>query len=244
MSAFKIDLTEMKESYIYKTADGTKYLFTRKDVLREEILKAGMIHAARYAAQYSSYFKSGTTVLDIGAHFGGFSMWVVKNFPNVVVHAWEPQKRLFLELCANTALNDFENSIIVHNSACGESAGVGWYLETDYKNNTNPGAINVCSSPPNQNPHKQTEILTIDQYKISNVSVIKIDVEGMELNVLRGATETIKRSMPIIFMESWEGISSRPTAIEYLKAVGYNKILELGDEIVAIPEEGGSHEDA
>lgn len=233
MSAHKSN--HSNDAYIHETEFGTKYLFARQDVMREEIVRHGRICVCEFAEEYKEYFSPNTTVLDIGAHFGGFSMWVSTNFPSIFVQAWEPQKRLFFEFCANIALNDFENRIVVHNKACGEAESIGWYLATNYKTDRNPGVINVCIAPPDQNPHKQTQIETIDKYNMDNISVIKIDVEGMELSVLRGASQTIKRCMPLIIMESWADNSARPMAISQLRSLGYTNINEHGDEVIAVP---------
>jgi len=224
------------KKYVYQTKDGTKYLFTRTDVMRNEIFRYGNILVCEDAKDYMKYFTPNTTVLDIGAHFGGFSIWSARNFPSISIHSWEPQKRLFLELCANIALNDLEDRIFPYDKACGEYESIGWYLATDYKTDVNPGVINVCIAPPDQNLHKPTKIETIDKKNLNDISVMKIDVEGMELSVLRGAEQTIKRCMPLIFMESWENNSARPMAIQQLRSMGYTNIIEIGDELIAVPE--------
>jgi len=42
--------------------------------------------------------------------------------------------------------------------------------------------------------------------------------------------------MPLIFMESWENNSARPMAIQQLRSMGYTNIIEIGDELIAVPE--------
>lgn len=224
------------DAYIHEGDFGIKYLFARPDVMRDEIVRQGAIGACALAGEYKEYFSENTTVLDIGAHFGGFSMWVAANFPSVSVQAWEPQKRLFFEFCANIALNDFENRIDVRNKACGEAESIGWYLPGDYKTDTNPGQMRLLTDPQDDNFYQKTQIETIDKYNMNNISMMKIDVEGMELSVLRGASQTIKRCMPLIIMESWTNKPAHSMAILQLRSMGYTNLAEDYDEIVAIPD--------
>ena len=61
----------------------------------------------------------------------------------------------------------------------------------------------------------------LDKFELENVSLIKIDVEGFELQVILGALSTIKRCKPIIIVE----ISNQNTSkklIQILKKIGYN----------------------
>jgi hypothetical protein len=48
------------------------------------------------------------------------------------------------------------------------------------------------------------KVVTLDSKGLTNISMIKIDVEGMELQVLEGAMETIQRERPVLFMEIWK----------------------------------------
>lgn len=49
---------------------------------------------------------------------------------------------------------------------------------------------------------EKIEVRTLDSYNLTNITMIKIDVENFELNVLKGGIETIKRNKPIIFIEN------------------------------------------
>lgn len=85
-----------------------------------------------------------------------------------------------------------------------------------------------------------TKIVTIDSYDFKDVALIKIDVEGMELEVLAGARETIIRSMPKIIVESWPGGQNRGSVLDFLAKAGYNAVSERSDDIVAeAKKEGG-----
>jgi len=55
----------------------------------------------------------------------------------------------------------------------------------------------------------EIEVVTLDSYDFRRLNLLKIDVEGMELDVIRGATATIKRCRPILFLELNQGTLKR-----------------------------------
>lgn len=63
-------------------------------------------------------------------------------------------------------------------------------------------------------------MLTLDGFGLSHCHLIKIDVEGMELQVLLGAQETLRRHRPILFVEN-NGPNGSPQVIDLLRALGY-----------------------
>lgn len=65
-------------------------------------------------------------------------------------------------------------------------------------------------------------VRTLDSYGFTDVAVIKIDVENMELAVLRGAMETIQRERPVIYAEAWEKGDYLETHRAFLEPLGYS----------------------
>jgi hypothetical protein len=59
-------------------------------------------------------------------------------------------------------------------------------------------------------------VRTLDSYGLDGVSILKVDVEGYEEDVLRGAVDTIRRCQPVIFFESWD-VAWRGTGAEPLR---------------------------
>ena len=88
------------------------------------------------------------------------------------------------------------------------------------------------------------ELRTIDSFALSNVSLMKIDVEGFEIPVLKGAEITIRRNnLPVIIIELWhhseEHKRQSQKAFSLLKSYGYKKIVPLShgiDNFLALPE--------
>lgn len=134
----------------------------------------------------------GTIVLDIGAHIGTHTINLAKWLNNGVVYAFEPQPKIFRELFYNLALNDIKN-VKLFKSAVGATNGK---IELSPLIESNEGGTG-CHG----NSGIFADLITIDSLNLKNVSLIKIDVEGMEDDVLEGARETILRNKPIIFIE-------------------------------------------
>ena len=183
-------------------------------------------------------FDSGS-VLDIGANCGSFVLPLAVHHQNknIIFHAFEPQRMLFHQLCGGAALNGLKN-IKIHNFGCGTH---NYSLEVtlpDYLHNSSSYSLvdEVIENLKNEQYYdycykgqsETMDIIDIDSMNLNNVVLMKIDVEGMELDVLKGAQKTIENSgYPVIIYESWKhnwrrNISSK--ADEYIKELGYRTI--------------------
>lgn len=134
----------------------------------------------------------GSIVLDIGSNIGTHTLRFSKWVEDGIVYSFEPQPKLFRELFYNIWLNGRKNVRLV-NAAVGASLGkvelgpIPSHNEGESKSHGNSGVF--------------ADIITIDSLNLNNVSVIKIDVEGMEDEVIEGAKETLLRNKPVIFVE-------------------------------------------
>jgi FlaA1/EpsC-like NDP-sugar epimerase len=73
---------------------------------------------------------------------------------------------------------------------------------------------------------------TIDSFDLNNVSLIKIDVEGMELKVLSGAVDTLQRCQPVVLFEHHK--TDRTKAENLLQEVGYRIVNGIGQMTCAV----------
>jgi FkbM family methyltransferase len=127
----------------------------------------------------------GSTVADVGALLGDHtSSYATKAG---MVHSFEPNPSAFA--CLTENCGDLPR-VVLHNMALSDKAGT-----LRLKNHTNAGMNRI-------DPTGEVEIqtTTFDSFSLSP-ALIKIDVEGYELHVLRGAVETIKRCHPILVLE-------------------------------------------
>lgn len=136
--------------------------------------------------------------LDIGGNIGLYSCIISKNKPELKVYTFEPANHVYQFLLRNT--NHFPN-IFPINIGIGETNSVSTFYEYE---------DDALSSFVNSDRSKLKRISKafvingdkfLDLYKIENVTSIKIDVEGFELNVLKGLKTTLEKSNPIIQIE-------------------------------------------
>ena len=154
--------------------------------------------------------------LDIGANIGFMSMALASRGP---VIAFEPQEALFKLLVENTA----GKSVECYNVALGSAAGVAHMPRVRYGEKGNYGGVRIVSGGFGT---IEVPMRTLDSFGLEGVGLIKIDVEGYELEVLKGAVETIERCSPILYVE--DDLEHKSYALrKYIKeTLGYKNIEE------------------
>lgn len=137
----------------------------------------------------------GSIVIDIGAHIGMHTIAISKCVGDAgKVFAFEPYKKLYRELCMNLALNHCENVIPIR-CAIGKQKDT---IQVVPSNPFNEGGAFIKKGKKGIN---NAVIMPLDAFRFTNVSLIKIDVENMESDVIDGAFETISKSRPIMLIE-------------------------------------------
>lgn len=181
------------------------------------------------------YVKPNSTVVDIGANMGTFTVRLAQLVgPRGRVIAFEPQRVIHQQMCANVFLNKLYN-VETHQMAVGKEPSVVILTPVDYVNGA-PGEVRIHGSE-----GEQVQCVPLDMFSLNNVSLIKMDVERYEPFVFDGARETIQKNRPVILFE----LTTLPLpdypkdfVINLLTEMNYNiyEISEWGDYI-GIPQE-------
>jgi FkbM family methyltransferase len=182
-------------------------------------LRKGVMWEQHLVAHFRRHARAATTVIDAGAHIGTHTL----TFARLVgsegrVYAFEPQKKLYRELVHNAKLNQLTN-IVPLRFALGAQPGV---IEMDRVSEQSEGSTAVGKGG------DKAELRPIDSFGFTNVSLIKIDVEGFEDAVLEGARLTIARSRPVIIIEIMGGADHANPAPEVRKRIEVTK-AKLGE---------------
>jgi FkbM family methyltransferase len=148
---------------------------------------------------FSSLLLPDDQVIEIGANIGTHTIPLAKAVPSGLVHAFEPQPVVFQNLCANLSLNCCEN-VLAWPAAVGREKGKLVVPPVDYCSPGNFGGISLKE----EGDGVEIEVLRLDDYavKLTSLKLLKIDVEGMEKNVIDGGRNTIQRLRPIMYVEN------------------------------------------
>jgi FkbM family methyltransferase len=141
----------------------------------------------------------GSIVIDCGANVGFFGLWASRQNPGITIYAFEPHPQTFEDLVEHIALNQESARIIAENMAVGGKPGI---LELELRQDTN--MVTIGESFDHQSIRStavKIPVITIDEYcALHNLhpSLLKIDVEGYELEVLKGAKLTLPKLAAVI----------------------------------------------
>lgn len=155
------------------------------------------------------------TFIDVGANFGVLTIPLSKKFDHV--YAFESQKTIFYILCGNLALNQIDNATCYNLAVGKNSTDILFVKNIDYSHFDNFGGIKTNYTW--EQDANLVKSISIDDTLVYNVDLIKIDVEGMEIDVLEGAIDTIECFKPVLYVEFLE---NRDKIIEFLRKNDYN----------------------
>jgi FkbM family methyltransferase len=155
-------------------------------------------------------------VIDVGANMGVHTVPLAKELARQgrTMLSFEPQPVIFQQLCANLALNGLMN-VRALPYACGSAPGVVTFSAPDYCQPGNFGGISM-STQGGISAVVTAPCHTLDEIvQEAQVALIKIDVEGFELEVLKGAKNLIARWQPAMFIEN-DRLEKSATLIQWL----------------------------
>lgn len=188
--------------------------------------------------------QSGDTVVDVGAHKGGYLYHLLKKVGvNGQVHAFEPQNNLYKLLVKLKASLGWRNVFISNVALSDCNSKVTLHIPVKTGKTDSPGASIINLEHINtQTMAQDTMTETLDDYcKARNIrpSFIKIDVEGNELKVLKGSASTINTHNPKIMVESEErhiGKERVEEVFAFLLDLGYKGSFIKDDQYVSLDQ--------
>ena len=138
--------------------------------------------------------EKGSVVVDIGANIGNHTVYFANELHAGKVIAFEPVPQTFQILSVNVQINKLQDRVELRNAGLSnknDRASIAVY---------NPGNVGGTSLTQGKG---QLALTTLDALNLQSIAFIKMDVEGMEVEALEGALETIKRTRPPMLIESF-----------------------------------------
>ena len=189
-----------------------------EDHILRTVRETGAFYESLLLAALKPFLSSSDLVLDVGANVGNHSVYFAGE-SDCSVLAFEPVAEAFTCLLANIDTNGLEFKIHPRNFALGAKAGRADIGTIDPEN------LGATRLEPDQ-AEGAVVVRTVDslpEVQSDTVRLIKIDVEGMELSVLKGALRTVERDRPILVIECQADIDF--DSIEsFLSPMGYKAV--------------------
>ncbi|MDQ3472713.1 MAG: FkbM family methyltransferase [Acidobacteriota bacterium] len=192
--------------------------------------------------------ESATTVLDVGAHTGFYSLLASLANPQAKVFAFEPMPRVFASLERNINLNDLKN-VKCFRAAVGAASGVQHFYFPDQEQPISSSLRSdmlVATFPADSIKHVPVSVVTLDEFVvehgIAHVDLIKLDTERTEHDVLAGALELLRRDRPDIICEVWPDAGNQNQLEDVLRPLGYHFFHLLPDKRTERTEIVGSEQ--
>jgi FkbM family methyltransferase len=217
---------------------GAQILNTQSFDKREVDLALGLLSKRR------DLYGPNIVALDCGANIGVHTVeWAKHMHGWGEVRAFEAQERIYYALAGNIAINNCSNARATW-SAVGEDCGVISIPKVNYDHPSSYGSLELRPSETNEDIGQpisyesgstyEAPLLSLDSLELPRVDFIKIDVEGMEVEVLQGAMHTLKRCKPMMLIEH---IKTKKRDLDpILKRAGYRRFV-LGMNLLAVHQD-------
>jgi FkbM family methyltransferase len=188
----------------------------------------GGTYEPRQTALFEEHVRPGATVVDVGAHVGYYTLLsAVLAGPGGRVVACEPDPANAGFLRRHVELNRFGNVRVVQ-VALSERGGTARFAF-----GSGSGTGRLADAGELEVPTVRLDDLCREQALTPDA--IKIDVEGAEAAVLRGAAETLARARPVVFL-STHGPEAHRASLALLAGAGYALSPILGDDLATTSE--------
>ncbi len=197
-----------------------------KELYYHGIYEAGTLHVLK------SCLQPGDCFMDIGSNVGLMTVVAAQQVgPTGVVYAFEPEPRVSAILTKNIEINALQN-VRVNNFALGSVPGNLMLYPQD---EISLGSATLTNNAPQAATGINVKVETLDNFlnknNITKIKMLKIDVEGWELEVLKGARQLLARSVAPILCVEYSRLSHKDTHTEdiydFLGSINKYRIFKL-----------------
>ncbi|MFZ5676408.1 MAG: FkbM family methyltransferase [Pseudomonadota bacterium] len=167
--------------------------------------------------------------IEVGSNIGGHAVPLSKICAEGRIYCFEPQRALFHVLCGNLAINNCLN-VTARHQAVGSMASVVQIEASDYSASWNYGSFSLSKGFSSEAEYTDSvwreavQVISLDTdpevSSLSRIDFIKLDAEGCETEILKGAGQIISKHRPDLFVEAGDA-KSVDAIIGTLSQIGY-----------------------
>lgn len=201
----------------YNGNDYELYFSSEKDHIGRQVAASGTFYEVELLAATLPLLRPGSLVADIGANVGNHAVFYAA-IGGADVIAFEPVAVTLGLLRRNISVNELADQIEVRSIALGERASRG-SVEKIVTHNLGATQLRI-------DEHGAIQVSSLDEVRSDlhrPIGLLKIDVEGMELDVVAGAREVLSKDHPIVVCECATADSLREVYRE-LQRFGYEMV--------------------
>jgi FkbM family methyltransferase len=213
-------------------------MWTRCDDLIVDSIYYGWNDEEAEMQIFPEFVKRSKTILDVGANTGIYSIIAATVNPNASVYAFEPYPPNYIRLQKNLHINRASNVKVIPTAVGDQKKKISFTVPVaDQISTVNSVSGDFTKQFHPEISYKEVEVdcITLDDFctgnQVAEISLIKIDVETFEAEVLEGARKLLKDQSPVIFCE----ITITDKAIQYFESalaeLGYYKYVVLKEGI-------------
>jgi FkbM family methyltransferase len=175
------------------------FIHNSGEIVSDNIVYTNNFFEINFLDYIKQNYNKQQCILDIGANIGNHSMFFAKFLNCEMVYSFEPFPRNISLLKTN--MGNYENKSKIFEIALSNKEG-SMPLYNSQHNNFGGFSLHSYSNGTSYLVNPSINVITLDSLNLKNISMIKIDVENHENEVLEGAKNTILNNKPIIFIEN------------------------------------------
>ena len=166
---------------------------------------------------------STDVVIEVGSNIGSHTIPLAKTVHQGSLYAFEPQNVVFQNLCANIYINSITNCFCYNSALSDKKDEEFYYPNYDFTKENNFAGMSLVNEKKSKY-FQRARIDTLDHkfLNLPRLNLLKIDAEGMELNVFKGGIDLINKTKPFLFFEN-NGVDRNKSKelIELIFSLGY-----------------------
>jgi FkbM family methyltransferase len=181
---------------------------------------------------YSNFIKPDSVILDGGANLGFHTVCFASLANKGTIYSFEPQPLIFNILSTNVLINGASDIVKQFRLGLGDKEKTlkmtplkEQFFSEDCINYGGRGLTDL------EEGEEEVLLTTIDNLNLSKLDLIKLDVQGFELETIKGGEKTIKNNYPIFFLENYIDQEKDQEVLQLLLDWGYeNYRLDIGNK--------------